>query len=111
MAIMEVSVEDIKKKIQEGGLVLVDFFASWCMPCQQISGILEEVDKDHHDNYQMYKVDVEKEDNKEFVNQYMIMSLPTVVLFYQGKKADSFIGLQSKETIREMMQKILQKNS
>ena len=63
--------------------VLVDFYATWCGPCQLISPIIEEVAKEH-ENIKVIKIDVDK--FPELSRKYGIMSIPTLMVFSRGKK-------------------------
>ena len=64
--------------------VLVDFFATWCMPCKMMHPILEEVKAALGDRIRIIKVDVDK--NDVIANQYRIQSIPTLMLFRQGEQ-------------------------
>ena len=77
------------------GLVLVDFFASWCGPCRMMAVILEDVQKELEGKVEIYKVDV---DNYEkLARSFGIMSIPTLILFENGKEVEKHIGLWQKE--------------
>ena len=88
------NVDDFDKIINEK--VLVDFYADWCGPCRMLGPILEELD-----NIQILKVNV---DNfHEIANRYGVMSIPTLILFKDGKEVSKMIGLRSKSDIEEMI--------
>lgn len=103
MGLAQVSVEDLKKKINQNKLVLVDFYADWCGPCRQLTPILEALSHESKGAFEIFKVDVEVEEYKDFIAQYMIMSIPTVLFFKNGKMVDHFIGLYDKGSILEMI--------
>ena len=107
MTVQEVITTELQEKIKTGKLILVDFFAEWCGPCKQISPILDELQQEAGDQYEIYKVDVDKEEAREFLIQEMIMSIPTVVFFKDGKRVQAFVGLQDKKTIKEMIASLL----
>jgi thioredoxin 1 len=108
MTVQEVSKTEVEEKIKAGKLILIDFFAEWCGPCKQISPILDELEKDANGAYEIYKIDVDKEEAREFLTEQMVMSIPTVVFFKGGKRVDAFVGLQDKDTIKKMIAKINQ---
>ncbi len=83
-------------------LVLVDFYADWCLPCQALKPILEKIEKEYK-NVKMAKVNIEK--NKELASKFSIMSIPTLILFKNGKEIDRIIGLMPENAIREWLEK------
>ena len=88
------NVDDFEKIIQNK--VLVDFYADWCGPCRMLGPILEELE-----NIQILKVNV---DNfQEIANKYGVMSIPTLILFNEGKEINKMIGLRSKSDIEDMI--------
>ena len=88
------NVDDFDKIINEK--VLVDFYADWCGPCRMLGPILEELD-----NIQILKVNVDS--FHEIANKYGVMSIPTLILFKDGKEVSKMIGLRSKSDIEEMI--------
>ena len=88
------NMDDFEKIIQNK--VLVDFYADWCGPCRMLGPILEELE-----NIQILKVNV---DNfQEIANKYGVMSIPTLILFNEGKEINKIIGLRSKSDIEDMI--------
>ena len=79
--------------------VLVDFWATWCGPCQMMGPVIEQMAKEHSD-IKFCKVDVDKEPG--LAQQYRVMSIPTLVAFRNGQVIRTSIGVQSKEEILEM---------
>ena len=86
--------------------VLVDFWAVWCGPCQMQNPILEEVAKEFDGKVKVGKVNVDENPNTAM--KYGIMSIPTLVLFKGGNVIKQMIGVQSKETLVEEFNKVLQ---
>lgn len=93
------SVEQFENELEESGRVLVDFWASWCGPCRMLAPVLDDLSED----YKILKVEVE--DNPEIANEFDIMSVPTLVLFKDGKPVDNMTGFAPKEKIEEFMNK------
>jgi thioredoxin len=71
--------------------VLVDFYATWCGPCQMMAPILEQVNQEMKEQIQVVKIDTDK--YPQIASQYNIMALPTLVLFKQGKPVDRIEGV------------------
>ncbi len=90
-----------KEVLQSDKPVLVDFWATWCGPCQMQGPIVEEL-ADSVTDVKIGKLDVDAED--EIAGRYNIMSIPTVILFKNGEIAAKAVGLQSKEQLLAMMQ-------
>lgn len=84
---------EFEKEIQEG-TVLVDFFATWCMPCRMMSQILEEVDRELDGKGKIVKVDVDL--NENLARKFGVMSIPTLVLFKDGKMVSKNVGVMQK---------------
>lgn len=85
-------------------LVLVDFYATWCDPCQMLSPVLEEISVENND-FEIVKVDVDK--NHELARNYKIMAVPTMMIFKNGEVVDKIEGLVSKEVIIKKMKNYL----
>lgn len=90
-----------EKVLSSDKLVLVDFFASWCGPCQMIAPILEQVSRESDGNYEIFKVDVDQ--NENLARTYGIMSIPTMVLFKNGQPVDKVIGFRQKNQIVDIL--------
>lgn len=99
LADMEVSEEDFNKIINNSHkLVVVNFFAEWCMPCLMQFPIIEDL------ALQMKEVKfvkINKEDNEELSKKYCITNLPCLVIFKDGKEVDRIIGSHSAEVIEK----------
>lgn len=80
--------------------VLVDFWASWCGPCKMLAPIIEEIANEYSDTIKVGKVNVD--DQRELAQKYDILSIPTVLLFKDGKITNKSIGFVPKEKIIEM---------
>lgn len=76
--------------------VLVDFWAEWCHPCKVLGPIIEEIAGEVKDKAIVGKVNVDE--NQELAQKFGIMSIPTVILFKDGKPAEQWVGMQDKET-------------
>jgi thioredoxin len=77
--------------------VLVDFYATWCGPCQMMAPILEEVGANLRDRLQVVKIDTDKYPN--LASKYQIEALPTLVLFKNGQPAERIEGVQQAQQL------------
>jgi thioredoxin 1 len=76
--------------------VLVDFWASWCRPCKMLAPTIEAI-AEEYDSFKVGKVNVD--DEPDLAQAYGISSIPTLILFKDGKAADMMVGLRSKDEI------------
>lgn len=86
---------NFNEKIKEG-VVLVDFFATWCGPCKMQAPVLEELKEDRSD-VKVVKIDVDQE--TEIARLYGVMSIPTLILFKDGKEVAKNVGFMPKELL------------
>lgn len=84
------------------GLALIDFWAVWCGPCQMQAPVIEELAKEFND-VTIGKVNVDEQ--QELALEYGISSIPTIILFKNGKSVDTLIGYQSKESLINLIEK------
>ena len=85
--------------------VLVDFWAPWCGPCKAMNPILDELSAEYAGKIAFFKMNVD--DNADIPQQFNVMSIPTFVLFKGGEAVDTFIGVQSKETVSGKLDALL----
>ncbi len=88
-----------KEVLDSKGVVLVDFWASWCNPCKMLSPILDEVSKVVE--AKITKVNVDEVD--ELSNKYKIRTIPTMIIFKDGKVIDTINGLLPKDVLIEKL--------
>jgi thioredoxin 1 len=84
--------------------VLVDFWAAWCGPCQMMGPIIEELAEEVKDKYKVGKMNVDE--NRETAAKFGIMSIPTLIIFKDGKAVKQLVGMQAKENLKEELEKI-----
>ena len=86
--------------------ILVDFWAEWCVPCQMISPILQEIADEFGEKIKIGKIDVDK--NPLISATFSIDAIPALILFKNGKIVQRFIGVQPKEIITETINSIIE---
>ena len=98
MSILEVNDNEFEEKVLKStNPVLCDFWAEWCGPCKQITPILEELSEEFDNKITIAKINIDN--NPEIPSQYNIMSIPTLLLFKEGKLVSNQVGLQGKITL------------
>lgn len=91
-----------EKVLKADKTVLVDFYASWCGPCQALAPVIEELAEDVKDKAYIYKVDVEK--SPMLASQYQVMSIPTLIIFKDGKPFKTMMGFMQKEVLAKELE-------
>lgn len=81
--------------------VLVDFWASWCGPCRMVAPVVAELAEEAGEKYKVGKINVDAE--PELAAAFQIMSIPTLMVFKNGKPVQTAVGLRSKSAIAEML--------
>ncbi len=76
------------------GLVLVDFWAPWCMPCRVVGPVIEELAGEYAGSVKVGKLNVD--DNLQTAQSYRVMSIPTVILFKDGQPVEQVVGVARK---------------
>jgi thioredoxin 1 len=104
---MEITQDELRKKIQNGEKLLIDFHAKWCGPCKMMKPTFEKISeeiKNSGSDVQMYTMDVEL--NQEFARELGIRSIPTIKGFSNGNEIISEAGLKQEGIILEMVDKL-----
>ena len=86
-----------KEMIQNQPLVVVDCWAPWCAPCHMVAPVIEEMARDYAGRILFGKLNVDE--NREVAMQYQIMSIPTLLVFKNGKIVDRIIGAMPRQTL------------
>jgi thioredoxin 1 len=87
------------------GIVLVDFWATWCKPCRMQAPVIEEIQKEMESKIKVGKLDIDK--SPDIADRYGVQSIPTMIIFKNGKPAEQFVGITTKEKITEAINKQL----
>ena len=103
---IEVNDSNFKSEVTDSAMpVLVDFWAPWCGPCRMITPILEELAKEYDGKVKVVKINVD--DSPNTAGEYGIRSIPTLILFKDGKVFEQTVGAQSKENLKQLVDKSL----
>ena len=98
-----VNKSNFESVIASGKLTLVDFSATWCMPCRMVAPILEKIANNKPDLVNIVKLDIDE--SEEIARRYRVFSVPTLMLFKDGENLDSMVGLNTYEKILEFIEK------
>ncbi|MGN1165997.1 MAG: thioredoxin [Lachnospiraceae bacterium] len=102
MAVLHLTKENFKEEVLESNVpVLVDFWATWCGPCQMVGPVIEEIAGEVTDA-KICKVDVDAQ--PELAREYRVMSIPTLMVFKDGQVVKREVGARSKQEILYMLQ-------
>ena len=83
------------------GTVLVDFSASWCGPCRMLSPIVDEIAEEQSGSVKVGKVNIDEQ--PELASRFGVMSIPTLMVWKDGKLTDTSVGVKPKHMIEEML--------
>lgn len=102
---MEINDKNYKELIESGKAILLDFNALWCMPCKQLSPIINDLETEYKDKIVIGKVDVDE--NNDITVEYNIRNIPALLFFKDGKLVDKIIGSKPKADIVEKLENLL----
>lgn len=99
--LIEITKDNFDEKVKNNSKpILLDFWATWCGPCQMISPIVHEI-AEEHDDIDVGKVNVD--DASELAAAFGITSIPTLIVIKDGKSVNQAVGFRSKEEILDMI--------
>lgn len=87
------------------GLVMVDFWAVWCGPCQMVAPIIEELATEYAGKVKVMKLNTDE--NPEVAGRYQVMSIPTILFFKNGQPVEKLVGARPKRQFKEIIDSLL----
>ncbi len=105
MASIKVTDKDFQSVIQSDKPVLVDFWAAWCGPCVMMAPVLEELSEEESEHLTVAKLNVDE--NPRTASAYGIMSIPTMMVFKNGKPIQQLVGFMPKQVLRSRLKGVL----
>lgn len=103
---VEVNGNNFKQEVLESSIpVLVDFWASRCMPCRMLAPTIEKLAEENRDKLKVCKLNTDE--NQNIAAQYGIQGIPTLIIFKEGKEVGRTVGVMSKEKLQEKLDPIL----
>ena len=103
--IKKIEKEEFEKEVLKNSkTVVVDFFATWCGPCQMLMPVLEEIAKER-DNFDIIEIDVDEA--QELAMEYDIEAVPTMIIFKNGTAIDRIGGYYAKDELEEELKRYL----
>ncbi|MGN7764631.1 thioredoxin family protein [Paenibacillus sp. 22594] len=101
--------DTVRRQLQEGGTVLVDYGAPWCAPCRSLLPVLEELDEEYGSNITILKVNCDE--LPELAAEAGVMGLPTVIVYNGGQPMEKLVGLRPKSAYQGVLDKFAAANS
>lgn len=91
--------------IKASELVMVDFWAVWCGPCQMVAPIVDELANEYAGKIKVRKLNTDE--NPEVAGRYQVMSIPTILFFKKGQVVEKLVGARPKRQFKEMIDQLL----
>lgn len=100
MSVHEITDNNFQKEVlEEKKAVLIDFFADWCYPCKMMAPVVEELSKE--ESIKVGKVNIDE--NQELAEKYGVESIPTIIVFKNGKEYKRQVGVTEKESLLNLL--------
>lgn len=93
--------QGFEQDLNSGKIMLVDFWANWCMPCRMLGPVIEKLAGDYEGKAEIGKVDMDEQG--ELAMRYGVMSIPTVILFKDGQEVTRLVGVQPEESFVKLL--------
>jgi thioredoxin 1 len=97
---------DFAQEVNKGEVpVVVDFWAAWCGPCKMLSPVIDELSKDYGDKARFFKLNVDE--NPVTSMRFNVASIPTVLVFKNGKLVETLVGFRPKQAFKSAIDKYI----
>lgn len=97
---------DFEKEVMQGtGVVLVDFWAAWCGPCKMVAPIIDQLSEEYAGRVTIGKVNVDEESS--LASEYAVVSIPTIIIFKDGKQVEKLVGVRSFDDFCDVLDKYI----
>lgn len=102
MSVLTITKDNFEEEvIKSDKPVLLDFWAAWCGPCRMVGPVVDKIAEEHPE-YKVGKIDVDAQ--PELAGQFSVMSIPTLLVFKEGKMVNKTVGVASKEALLKMFE-------
>ena len=101
----EITDANFEELLQANKVVLVDFWAEWCVPCRMVGPVVEELAETFKEQAYIGKLNVD--DNPDSPEKYLIRNIPTILLFKDGQLADKIVGALPKPALQAKLEALL----
>lgn len=102
----QVTDADFQAEVLESEIpAVVDFWASWCAPCQVMGGLLEEIGPDYAGKINIFKLNIDR--NRGTATKFGVMSIPTLIMFRNGKPVERIVGLMPLRPLRQKLERLI----
>ena len=99
---MEITMDNFEQEVLNSDVpVMIDFWATWCMPCKMLAPVIEELAEEANGAYKVGKIDVDR--SPSLAAQFGVMSIPTVIVFKNGEAAEKSVGVVPKNQLEAML--------
>lgn len=103
MSVINLTQENFKEQVIEARVpVLIDFWANWCGPCKTMTTVVDRIAEEMGVNAKVCKVNIDEQ--RELAGKYNVMSIPTFILFKDGKEVNRIIGAMPKEELAKIFE-------
>jgi len=104
--VIDISDKDFEQKVIKSGVpVLLDFWAPWCVPCKMVAPIVEKLSDKYDGQLKFYKINIDE--NPRTPARYRVMSIPSLMLFKNGKAVDTVVGAVPERSLVSRIEGVL----